>query len=107
MILESEKLRKDLGIKFEENMDKLYDTDIREIIAVVDAKRKKEYEDKHGHEMPEELPMTNELQKPTVLKPEDQSTLGTDDLDEISSIDSDTKEEEKKFKVHDGVLGGK
>ena len=109
LILESDKKRKDLNFVFEENMDKLYDTDIREILHAIDIKRKKEYEDKHGHEMPEDERMTDISKQPAIAqaKTDASSVLDTQDIDDISSIDSDTKEEEKKFKVHDGVLGGK
>lgn len=109
LILESDKKRKDLNFTFEENMDKLYDTDIREIIHAIDSKRKKAYEDKHGHEMPEDERMTDISKQANIAqaKTDASSILDTADIDDISSIDSDTKEEEKKFRVHDGALGGK
>lgn len=108
LILENDQRRKDLKFNFEENMDKLYDTDIREVMSAIDAKRRKEFEDKHGHEFPEDERMPD-VSKPEPIssKVEDISALDTNDIDDISSIDSDTKEEEKKFRVHDAVLGGK
>jgi hypothetical protein len=92
-----------MNFTFEENMDKMYDSDVRDIMNSIEAKRKKAYEDKHGFEAEEEKIETAKL--PQLA--EDQNLAETADIDEVSSIDSDTKEEEKKFKMHDGVMVGK
>lgn len=100
LTLDTAQKRKLLSINYEENMDKTYDTDIKEIMSVIDSKRKKEYEDKHGVEMPEDEKMTD------VSRQLPQGKETGEDIDDISSIDSDTKEEEKKFRVHDTVISG-
>jgi len=107
MILETEKKRNDLKFEIEENMNKLYDSDIKEIMSYLDAKRRKQYEDKHGHEMPEEQEAPDAIMEPQVAQEneQDKTLPSTDDLDEISSIDSDTREEEKKFSHLSGVFG--
>jgi hypothetical protein len=104
LILDSEKKRKDLNFIFEENMDKLYDTDIREIMKAIDSKRGKE-DDAQLFDQQDEDKVTDISRLQQESKNDDKSMLDTNDVDDASSIDSDTKEEEKKFKVHDGVLG--
>lgn len=103
LVVDTEKRRKDMNIAFEENMDKMYDSDVRDIMNAIEIKRKKAYEDKHGLETEEEKIETTKM--PQLA--EEQSLAETGDIDEVSSIDSDTKEEEKKFKMHDGVMVGK
>jgi hypothetical protein len=104
LVLDIDNKRKVMGFTFDENMDKMYDNDIREIMGAIDAKRRKAYEDKHGTEMIEETRI--DTTRLLLTKDDDKTTLVTDDIDDISSIDSDTKREEKKFRMHDGVLGG-
>lgn len=102
LILDSEKKCKDLNFTFEENMDKMYDNDIREIMKVIDSKRSKDDDTLHFDLDDDKINDVNKQVQDE--RSENKSMLNTNDIDDISSIDSDTKEEEKKFKIHDGVL---
>lgn len=103
LVLETEKQRKDLKIAFEEDMDKQYNYDIREIINDMDSKGRKNYDDKNDIEVDGD-PSAKDATKADPNNPNDPNHMDTGDVDDITSIDSDTKEEEKKFKVHDNVI---
>jgi hypothetical protein len=92
-------------------MNKLFDNDIREIMQELDNKRRKENEGKGGDPEYQEVYTQsdpNSRLSPTKQNPDQNKELmNIEDLDEITSIDSDTREEEKKFSSLGGVLGGK
>lgn len=117
LVLDIDKKKRDMKFEFEENMNKLYDADIREIVNDLQIKMRKEYEEKHGHEMQLDDPMmqlesmdeNSRQQKGAEENDEKEAQanhdlMTTDDLDEISSLDSDVREEEKKYSSLDGVF---
>lgn len=108
IILETVKKRRDMKFDNDEKIVKLFDVDIKDVWSELHSKLRKEYEDKHGQSIPEEsmLNNRNKLGQPQAKPSQPQQHASTlDDLSDVSSIDSDTKEEEKKYSSLGGVLG--
>lgn len=98
---EIESRRKAFKYEYIENMDSQYERDIRRILKKNATKKEG---DKYSFEYQNNDKEEEKGKQATV---QDLSAFDSKELDDISSIDSDTIEEERKYKVRDGVFAGK
>jgi len=97
IILEIQKRRRDIKYEYTENMDVTY---LRDVKRVMKKNIVKKEDERRGYELPEGV-RTND--KVRMVKTEDYTGYDDEELDDCSSIDSDAIEEERKFRVNDGI----
>ena len=93
------KTRKDLNYEFNENMDMHYEKDIKEY---TDKNVKNKEGERAGYELQEDDKIEGIHKQ--ALAEDIHAAFESTEIDETSSIDSDTKEEEKKFQQISGVI---
>ena len=106
LILETQKKCRELKFEYKENMNKVYDADLYHIMNDLLAKQRKENLE-NGHDIPDQIMMPEDTMNQQINEEQDQANknlTNLDELDEVSSIDSDIIQEERKYSSLGGIL---
>ena len=106
LILETQKKCRDIKFEYQENMNKVYDKELYNIKNDLLAKMRKENLE-NGHDIPDQIMMPENANQ-QINEEQDRANknlTNLDELEEVSSIDSDIIQEERKYSSLGGILG--